>query len=590
MDTSGSSTEGGMAGWGLPIPVRKRSEHSNGRNQSAAVMPPLPPPDDLSIFDDIFQGESSKIMRESGEESKSDSDEEGFPGISQQNEPHPDDVLQGQVLRTEEVMESKARADSFYLVYSPKSSLVKIGITLCTYEECKQKFTKVYGALDVFHYLKIENDMTRERLERAFYQFFSETRMFPGKPFFHPVDAQNRPMIPLYHALLSQLTTSDIRSIRRFYLQHGITALAAREWVEAQHQLLGGPSAAVELTPEEKKQLSEQRLLSTAAAEALLRSEQHYRETEGEKDDDHHNDYERSEDELEEEELYSSNYASVEANRLLAPKDTPVSLYLVHSVRSDLVKIGITTGTYEECRNKYTTLYGHLDDFQFMTVDNDLLCARETRLECLLYRLFDATRITPHREFFRPRDPLGREMVPVYTLVMRVICSPDSAMIKRWYAQHRSRTAMQAWIDAQLTANSSGGGSSGSLPAGPHVFKTPASPPLARTRKPVPSSASNSSQSTHSDNISNNNNNNNNNNSTSNKCSIGGNINTPSTVFAVSGAGLDEVNSEQDNSVKTFLSSPLKKNNNNNNANSNKYSTARSSRVEPMDLEVEDIA
>ena len=157
MDTSGSSTEGGMAGWGLPIPVRKRSEHSNGRNQSAAVMPPLPPPDDLSIFDDIFQGESSKIKRESGEESKSDSDEEGFPGISQQNEPHPDDVLQGQVLRTEEVMESKARADSFYLVYSPKSSLVKIGITLCTYEECKQKFTKVYGALDVFHYLKIEN-------------------------------------------------------------------------------------------------------------------------------------------------------------------------------------------------------------------------------------------------------------------------------------------------------------------------------------------------------------------------------------------------------------------------------------------------
>ena len=108
-------------------------------------------------------------------------------------------------------------------------------------------------------------DMTRERLERAFYQFFSETRMFPGKPFFHPVDAQNRPMIPLYHALLSQLTTSDIRSIRRFYLQHGITALAAREWVEAQHQLLGGPGAAVELTPEEKKQLSEQRLLSTAA-------------------------------------------------------------------------------------------------------------------------------------------------------------------------------------------------------------------------------------------------------------------------------------------------------------------------------------
>ena len=194
--------------------------------------------------------------------------------------------------------------------------------------------------------------------------------MFPGKPFFHPVDAQNRPMIPLYHALLSQLTTSDIRSIRRFYLQHGITALAAREWVEAQHQLLGGPSAAVELTAEEKKQLSEQRLLSTAAAEALLRSEQHYRETEGEKDDDHHNDYERSEDELEEEELYSSNYASVEANRLLAPKDTPVSLYLVHSVRSDLVKIGITTGTYEECRNKYTTLYGHLDDFQFMTVDD----------------------------------------------------------------------------------------------------------------------------------------------------------------------------------------------------------------------------
>lgn len=215
--------------------------------------------------------------------------------------------------------------------------------------------------------------MTRERLERAFYQFFAHTRMFPGKPFFHPVDTHNRPMIPLYHTLLSQLTSSDIRSIRRFYLQHGITALAARQWVEAQHQMLGGPGAAAELTVEEKHQLSQQRLLSTAAADALLRSEQHYRETEESGRENEHNTknsaHSESDDEEVGEEMYSAN-TSVEANRLLAPRDTPVSLYLVHSARSDLVKIGIATGTYEECRAKYSSLYGHLDEFQFMSVDN----------------------------------------------------------------------------------------------------------------------------------------------------------------------------------------------------------------------------
>jgi hypothetical protein len=118
-------------------------------------------------------------------------------------------------------------------------------------------------------------DMTRERLERAVYQFFHETRMYEGKEFFQPLDSRGRPMVPVYHALLTLLTSSDIRAIRRFYLQHGTTALAARQWIESQHELRGGPGAVARPTGQEAAELKNKLILAPAAVEALNRVEQH---------------------------------------------------------------------------------------------------------------------------------------------------------------------------------------------------------------------------------------------------------------------------------------------------------------------------
>jgi hypothetical protein len=134
--------------------------------------------------------------------------------------------------------------------------------------------------------------MTRERLERAVYQFFHETRMYDGKEFFQPLDSRGRPMVPVYHALLTLLTSSDIRAIRRFYLQHGTTALAARQWIESQHELRGGPGAVARPTGQEAAELKNKRILAPAAVEALNRVEQHLASVENaplqsDDDDDH---------------------------------------------------------------------------------------------------------------------------------------------------------------------------------------------------------------------------------------------------------------------------------------------------------------
>ena len=242
--------------------------------------------------------------------------------------------------------------------------------------------------------------MTRERLERAFYQFFSETRMYSGKEFFQPFDSHGRLMVPIYLSLLSALTTSDLLSIRRFYLMHGTTALAAKQWIEAQHQ-----GEAVDLSPEEVAALSSVRILSPAAttqlskaveqgasiannsAGAYQNSEDFYSSSDsepspaapGQLDELSDSDEDAQEvplDDLQDRLLAGSrakkgaSAQSQQCEQALAPADQSVSVFLVHSVRADLVKVGFSTGTYEECKKKYTAVYGHLDGFYFFAVEN----------------------------------------------------------------------------------------------------------------------------------------------------------------------------------------------------------------------------
>lgn len=122
------------------------------KTSSAPVMPPLPPMSGLSIFDDSTT-ETPNSRDCDSMESKSDSESEAEIAPPT----HPDDVLNGELLRTTDAMNSKTRSDSFYLVYNNRAKLIKVGVTLYTYEECSQKYTKLYGHLDNFHFLKIEN-------------------------------------------------------------------------------------------------------------------------------------------------------------------------------------------------------------------------------------------------------------------------------------------------------------------------------------------------------------------------------------------------------------------------------------------------
>lgn len=139
--------------WGGLMPPAPAARSAN--QQPLPVMPPLPPVSGLSIFDD-FPVDSPMGRDFDSMESKSDSETEAESSATSPST-HPDDILQGELLRTADTLGSKARADSFYLVYSARSKLVKIGVTLYTYEECSQKYTKLYGHLDSFHFLKIEN-------------------------------------------------------------------------------------------------------------------------------------------------------------------------------------------------------------------------------------------------------------------------------------------------------------------------------------------------------------------------------------------------------------------------------------------------
>lgn len=67
----------------------------------------------------------------------------------------------------------------------------------------------------------------------------------------------------------------------------------------------------------------------------------------------------------------------------------------------------------------------------------------------MFYRLFRETRITSRREFFRPRDAIGRDMVPLYVTVLRVLAGADAAEVRRWYRAHKKAAAMQLWMEQQ---------------------------------------------------------------------------------------------------------------------------------------------
>lgn len=231
--------------------------------------------------------------------------------------------------------------------------------------------------------------MTRERLERAFYQFFSETRMFSGKEFFREVDSHGRDMLPVYLALLTILTNHDLQAIRRFYLQHGTTGLAARLWVESQHEAFA--QGTVELTPSEAQALNHVQILSTDAAFALSRANLNKPTTpaptgfqgwdSGCESDDEPDEKEQDlavgDDDVSESEHEVSDGKdpitpkATTAHLLALPAaTTSVSLYAAYSARAELVKIGFTTLAYEECAAKYKKVYGHLDEFYFLCVEN----------------------------------------------------------------------------------------------------------------------------------------------------------------------------------------------------------------------------
>ena len=141
--------------WALPAPVKKQQADTD--DVPAALMPPLPPVHDLSIFDDPTSDHAHPSNESTHLESKDDNENDRESPVDSNTASHPDDVLQGELLRTEEELSTHSRADSFYLVYSARSKLVKVGLTLYTYEECSSKYKKLYGHLDAFHFLKIEN-------------------------------------------------------------------------------------------------------------------------------------------------------------------------------------------------------------------------------------------------------------------------------------------------------------------------------------------------------------------------------------------------------------------------------------------------
>jgi hypothetical protein len=84
--------------------------------------------------------------------------------------------------------------------------------------------------------------------------------------------------------------------------------------------------------------------------------------------------------------------SSVDADQALAPTNVPASLYLVHSIRSELVKVGLTTATYEECRAKYSKVYGHLDTFHFVAIENGE-CLAVLHL-CHLFPVYQSYNVT----------------------------------------------------------------------------------------------------------------------------------------------------------------------------------------------------
>jgi len=291
-----------------------------------------------------------------------------------------------------------ASRSSYYLVCNRSIKLAKVGQSHnLSYEECSRKYCRIYGHLDDFHFIQVENGesllihryssalymcitpvlsipgMNASRLERAFNCFFQDTRLHAGKEFFSPTDGSGRDMVPLYVDILQLLASSDVQKIRLFYLEHGLSIHSARAWIQSRHN-------CTVVTLDEPLQTSSTIEVNSSDAiinTAMISSEelQTYRE---QRLVQHNN---SSKNTLLEPDFIDGILSDISSEGpgaslhhhstiKLSNPPLPLYLYLVYCDRSNAVKVSASDQSYDVSVNKFKKIYGHLTSFHYVAIKN----------------------------------------------------------------------------------------------------------------------------------------------------------------------------------------------------------------------------
>ena len=291
-----------------------------------------------------------------------------------------------------------ASRSSYYLVCNRSIKLAKVGQSHnLSYEECSRKYCRIYGHLDDFHFIQVENGasmlihryssalymyitpllsipgMNASRLERAFNCFFQDTRLHAGKEFFSPTDGSGRDMVPLYVDILQLLASSDVQKIRLFYLEHGLSIHSARAWIQSRHN-------CTVVTLDEPLQTSStiEGKSSDAIINTAMVSSEELQTFRKQRLVQHNN---SSKNALLEPDFIDGILSDISSEGpgvslyhhstiKLSTPPLPLYLYLVYCDRSNAVKVSASDQSYDVSVNKFKKIYGHLTSFHYVAIKN----------------------------------------------------------------------------------------------------------------------------------------------------------------------------------------------------------------------------
>ena len=181
-------------------------------------------------------------------------------------------------------------------------------------------------------------------------------------------------MVPLYVDILQLLACSDVRKIRLFYLEHGLSIHSARAWIQSRHDCTVITLDEPLQTSSDIEVKNSDAIINTAtvsAEELLTCREQRLQHDNSSKNALLEPDFiDRILSDISSEDTGTSQHHHFTIKLSTASPPLQLYLYLVYCDRSNAVKVSASDQSYDVSVEKFKKIYGHLTSFHYISIKN----------------------------------------------------------------------------------------------------------------------------------------------------------------------------------------------------------------------------